>query len=132
MKIEANASTNAGTIDVDLSWDGGSTYTSTKATATLTTGDVVYTLGGTADTWGRSWSGTEFSNANFRMRITGQPSSNTVQIDAIQVKVHHVAGGGGGGGGGEASVIVGFEEVKSSIMSIVENIIMGFKDIFGI
>ena len=38
------------------------------------------------------------------MRITGQPSSNTVQIDAIQVKVHHVAGGGGGGGGGEASL----------------------------
>jgi hypothetical protein len=102
VKLEASGSTAAGTFNVELSWNGGSSVTSSgKATAVLTTGDVVYTLGGSSDTWGRSWTPTELSNGNFRIRITGNPASNTVRLDAIQVRVYHQASGGGGGGGGE-------------------------------
>ena len=101
VKLEASGSTAAGTIDVALSWDTGTSITSVKSTATLDSSDLIFTLGNASDLWGRTWSPSEFSDANFRLRVIAQPSSNTVQVDAIQVKVYHVAGGGGSGGGGE-------------------------------
>ena len=100
VKLELSGSTAAGSVDVQLSWDGGISWTSTKNTGTLTTTDTVRTLGSPSDVWGRSWSANDFSNANFAVRIVGTPSSNTIQLDAIQVRVYHIAGGGGGGGGG--------------------------------
>ena len=102
VKLEISGTTAAGDIDVQLSWDGGSSFTTAKTTPTLTTTDSVVVLGGPGDTWGRTWSASEFSNANFELRVTGNPSSNTVQLDAIQIKVHHQASGGGSGGGGGA------------------------------
>ncbi|MCD5380958.1 MAG: hypothetical protein LR008_00060, partial [Candidatus Pacebacteria bacterium] len=100
VKLEVSGTTAAGDIGVQLSWDGGTSWTTTKTTPTLTTTDTVVSLGGPADLWGRTWTESEFSNANFSLRVTGNPSSNTVQIDALQVKVFHQTGGGGAGGGG--------------------------------
>ncbi|MFN3692528.1 MAG: LamG-like jellyroll fold domain-containing protein [Candidatus Paceibacteria bacterium] len=100
VKLELSGTTGAGTVDVQLSWDGGNSWTSTKSTPTLTTTDAVYTLGSPSDLWGRSWSTSDFSNANFRIRVIGNVSSNTIRLDALQVRVYHTAGGGGGGGGG--------------------------------
>jgi hypothetical protein len=100
VKLDASGSTPAGTIEVSLSWDGGATFTSTIATPTLSGSDVVYTLGGPSNQWGRTWTPSEFTDGNFRLVVTSQPNSNTVQLDAIAVNVYHVAGGGGGGGGG--------------------------------
>ena len=100
VKLEISGTTAAGSIDVQLSWDGGTSWTGSKSTPTLTTTDTVVTLGGAADTWGRTWSDSDFSNANFAVRLTGVPSGNTVQVDAIQVRVYHQASGGSSGGGG--------------------------------
>jgi len=100
VKIDASGTTAAGTIDVAISWDGGGSFTSAKATPTLSGTDVVYTVGGPADTWGRSWSASEFSTTNFRLRVTAQTSANTLRLDALQIQVYHQAGGGGSGGGG--------------------------------
>jgi hypothetical protein len=100
-KLEVSGTTAAGTIDVQLSWDGGTSWTSVKSTPILTTTDTVQTLGSASDLWGRTWTTNEFSNGNFRIRLTGAPSSNTLQVDAIQVRVYHQSTGGGGGGGGE-------------------------------
>ncbi|REK52733.1 MAG: hypothetical protein DWQ49_12510, partial [Bacteroidetes bacterium] len=100
VRLEVSGTTAAGDIAVDLSWDGGTSWTSTKTTPTLTTSDVVVTLGGATDTWGRAWVVSEFSDANFRVRLTGNPSSNTVRLDAIQVRIYNRDTGGGGGGGG--------------------------------
>ncbi|NCN12136.1 hypothetical protein GW937_02325, partial [Candidatus Kaiserbacteria bacterium] len=99
VKLEISGSTAAGNIGVQLSWDGGVSWTDTKTTATLTTSDKVVSLGDASDTWGHTWSTTDFSNANFVVRLTGGPSSNTIMVDAIQVRVYHQAGGGGSGGG---------------------------------
>ncbi len=103
IKLEGSASGGAGgTLGVELSWDGGTTMTSAgTATGALTTSDVVYTLGSASALWGRTWAPSEFSNANFRVRIAATPSGNTLRIDAIQVIVYHQAQGGGGGGGGD-------------------------------
>jgi hypothetical protein len=74
---------------VQLSWDGGTTWTSAKTTANLTTSEQTYTLGSTSDTWGRTWSSTEFSNANFRLRITNVASdtSTDYRLDWVPVRV---------------------------------------------
>lgn len=72
-----------------------------RTTPTLTTSDAVHLLGGASDIWGRSWVPSEFNSGSFRVRVTGNPSSNTVRLDALQVRVYHQATGGGGGGGGE-------------------------------
>jgi hypothetical protein len=100
VKLEASATTNAGDISVRLSWDGGNTWTSMKTTATASTTDAVYTLGGPSDTWGHSWTPTETNDTNFILDVTANTSSNTIRIDAIQVRIFHQATGGGGGGGG--------------------------------
>lgn len=102
IKLEASASAAGGTIGAELSWNGGSaTTTSGTLTSALTDTDVVYTLGGATSVFGRTWSPSEFSNANFRLRLIAYPAGNTPRIDAIQVRVYHQAGGGGGGGGGD-------------------------------
>ncbi|MCA9359124.1 hypothetical protein KC926_02875, partial [Candidatus Kaiserbacteria bacterium] len=105
VKLEVSGTTAAGDIDVDLSWDGGTTWTTIKTTPTLTTTDTVVSLGGPSDTWGRAWTASEFSNTNFVVRLDANPSSNNVQVDAIQVRVYHQAGGGGAGGGGGGGAI---------------------------
>jgi hypothetical protein len=102
VKLEAKGSTAAGTIRAELSWNNGvSTTTVATTTGTLTTYDKVWKIGGPSYTWGRSWAYSEFTNANFRLRLVGNPSSNTISLDALQVRVYyHIGGGGGGGGGG--------------------------------
>jgi hypothetical protein len=54
---------------VQISWDGGTTWTTPKQTAILGNTEITYLLGGTTDTWGRAWTAGDFSNANFRVRI---------------------------------------------------------------
>ena len=99
VKLEISGSTAAGTVDVELSWNGGTNWTSVKTTPTLTTADSVRTLGSPSDLWGRTWTSAEFANGNLSVRLTGAPSANTIQLDAIQVRVYHTTGGGGAGGG---------------------------------
>ncbi len=100
VKLDASGTTAAGTIDVSLSWDGGNSYTTAKATPTLSGGDIIYLVGGASDLWGRSWTGAQFSAETFRLRVSAQPSSNTIRLDALEVRVYHQAGGGSSGGGG--------------------------------
>jgi hypothetical protein len=100
VKLEISGTTAAGDIGVELSWNGGSNYTTSgKTTGTLTTTDSVVVLGSSSDLWGRSWSPAELSDENFRVHLTGNPSSNEIRVDGIQVKVYHQATGGNQGGG---------------------------------
>ncbi len=101
VKLELSGTTAAGTVGAELSWNGGNNWTSLKASPTLTTSDAVISLGSPADTWGRSWTIGEFSNANFVVRLTGAPSANTVKVDEMQVRVYYQTSGGGGGGGAD-------------------------------
>ena len=89
-EFRASATGGAARINVELSWDGGASYTSQGATLTETgVTDVTHTQGGAADTWGRAWSEGDFSDANFRVRITQIPgaSNRTPQLDHLQVRV---------------------------------------------
>ena len=79
---------------VALSWDGGVSWTAAQATPTLTTTMTSRTLGGATNTWGRSWTAAELSNANFRVRVTNVASSTArdFSLDWIAVRVSHQGG----------------------------------------
>jgi len=56
-------------MSVDLSWDGGTSWTDTMTDTTQTKKEHTFILGGPSDTWGRTWSASDFSNDNFRVRV---------------------------------------------------------------
>ncbi len=91
VRLDARADSTAGSprMCVQLSWDGGVTWTATKTTAILTTAEATYLLGGAADTWGRTWASGEFSNANFRVRVINVASSTArdFSLDWVAVRV---------------------------------------------
>ena len=74
---------------VQLSGNGGSRWTDAQSTSTLSTSRSTYILGGTTDTWGRTWSSSELSNSNFRVRIINVASSTslTFSLDWAAVRV---------------------------------------------
>jgi hypothetical protein len=66
-------------LEVQLSWDGGTSWTDAKTTKNGNTSETTDVLGGPTDTWGRSWTVAELSDANFRLRVTC--SSNRPERD---------------------------------------------------
>ena len=85
---------NAPRICIQLSWDGGTTWTTAKQTSTLTTSELTYILGSASNTWGRTWTPTNLSNANFRVRVIDVASgsggtSRDFSLDWIAVRVSY-------------------------------------------
>ncbi|MFH1585332.1 MAG: LamG-like jellyroll fold domain-containing protein [archaeon] len=78
-------------IGVDLSWDGGITYTSRKLATFYCMSYNSVILGGLTDLWGRTWNSTEFSNDNFRLRINFTGGDGSLSglggIDSVEVLV---------------------------------------------
>ena len=71
----ADSTSGAPKFCVQISWNGGASWTAAKSTSTLTTSEATYLLGGAADLWGRAWSSSDFTN--FRVRITNVASSTS-------------------------------------------------------
>ena len=74
---------------VQISWDGGTTWTAVKSTPTLTTSEATYLLGSTSDTWGRTWASGDFTDMNFRIRVTDVAGNNSrdFSLDWLAVRV---------------------------------------------
>ncbi len=71
-------------ILVYLSWDGGNSWTTPKTSSSP--GDD--TLGGTSNMWGHTWSPSDLSNGNFRVRLElDTTTSRTFYIDWVPVRV---------------------------------------------
>ncbi|MCK4284663.1 MAG: DUF2341 domain-containing protein [Candidatus Lokiarchaeota archaeon] len=79
------------TARVRISYNGGTGfYTSYKDTSFSSTSDSYRTVGSSTDTWGRTWSPSEFNNSNFLILIQKSGSSiATLRVDHIRVKVHY-------------------------------------------
>jgi hypothetical protein len=91
VRLDARTDATSGSpkICVQLSWDGGTTWTTAKSTTNLSTTEATYTLGSTTDAWGRTWTSSNFSNANFRIRVI-DVASNTSRdffLDYVAVNV---------------------------------------------
>jgi hypothetical protein len=94
VKLDAFADSNSSAprMCVQLSWNGGTTWTNAKQTPTLTTSEATYILGSPTDTWGRTWTLANLSNANFRVRVIDVASSSGAtsrdfSLDWISVRV---------------------------------------------
>ncbi len=93
VRIDAKADNKTGNpmLYVQLSWDGGTTWTTAKATAILGTTEGTYILGGNNDTWSRTWSATDFTNANFRIRVIPVASniSRDFSLDWVALRISY-------------------------------------------
>lgn len=94
VRLDARADSTSGTprICVQLSWNGGTTWTTAKTSPNLTTTLATFTLGNATDTWGRTWNVNDFGNANFRVRLINIASntSRDFTLDWVAVRVHYV------------------------------------------
>lgn len=88
----ADAVAGAPFMCVELSWNGGTSWTAAKSTGPLGTVEATHMRGAAGDNWGRTWTNTEFSNANFRVRITDVASNaaRDFRLDWVRVKVSYV------------------------------------------
>jgi hypothetical protein len=87
-------------LGVDLSWNGGTTWT-TEKTVAITGSEATYMFGSPTDDWSaiHTWATNELSNANFRVRVHNidpDPGSNvicpdtaTANLDWLQAKIDY-------------------------------------------
>ncbi|HET9346540.1 MAG TPA: hypothetical protein VFO05_12650 [Candidatus Limnocylindrales bacterium] len=87
--VGLNNNSGTSTLCVQLSWDGGSTWTAFKTVGVTAVGETTYTLGGAADDWGRTWTGGQLSNADFRVRLVdvSDRTNKDFRLDYLAVDV---------------------------------------------
>jgi len=84
-------------MSVELSWNGGTNWTSAKTDTVESAVEHTGIVGGAADTWGRVWTTAELGNGNFRVRLTctctggGQCDSRDFYLDWVAVNVYYTA-----------------------------------------
>lgn len=91
LKSRADSSLGSPKICVQVSWNGGQSWSAPKSTTTLGTTLTTYALGSVTDTWGRIWSPGDFTNTNFRVRVIDVSSSTArdFSLDSIAVNVSY-------------------------------------------
>ncbi len=93
VRLDAKADNTTGTpkMCVELSWDGGTTWTAAKTTPKLAKAEKTYLLGGSADTWGRAWTPAQLGDSNFRVRITdiAGTTARDFYLDWVAIKVYY-------------------------------------------
>lgn len=87
--LDSASGTNS--ISVQLSWDGGTSWTAAKTDDVESLSEHTVTLGASVDRWGRTWSLADFSDANFRVRLTSNGTSGPRDffLDWVPIKVHY-------------------------------------------
>ena len=91
IEVKVEGFTTGLQANVALSSNGGSSYGSALTTALPGT-DTVTTLGGPANTWGRTWTAGDFTNNNFLVKLTTTGTNGaTISVDQVQVKVYYTA-----------------------------------------
>jgi len=96
IRVQATVGTNnnGGTTNLcaQLSWDGGTSWTTISSQDVPSMADTVYTFGSMSDLWGRSWTLSELSAADFRVRLidaSSQPNKQ-FQLDSVSVSVTYI------------------------------------------
>jgi len=76
---------------VELSSDGGVTWSEARVDALETTSFHTTILGGASDTWGRTWTAADVSDPGFRVRVSalGTINGRDYFLDWIPVRIHY-------------------------------------------
>ena len=87
--LKLDAITGSHNLCAQLSWDGGTTWTTIKSVAVTAAAETTYTFGTTADTWGRTWTPTQLNTTNFRLRIidASTVSGRDFSLDYVAISV---------------------------------------------
>ena len=91
VRADLGTSNNGGTTNLcaQLSWDGGTSWTTIKSVPVTTTAETTYTFGGTTDTWGRTWSPADLAPTTLVVRVidaSSQPNKR-YELDYLAVSV---------------------------------------------
>ena len=78
-------------LDVELSWDGGASWTSRYTAGPLEGYEQSWILGGSNDGWGRSWTASDLQPDRFRVRLTAR-EGREVRLDWVAVRVYFSTG----------------------------------------
>ena len=86
-------------LGLELSWDGGTSWTTQKKSSNLSAAPATYVFGKSSDTWPssitHSWAVSDFSPANFRARVqaidpgSGCTSTDTDHLDWLRMNVFY-------------------------------------------
>jgi hypothetical protein len=91
IRLDAKVDSTSGSpkLCLQLSWNGGATWTAPKSTPMLKTSAGTYVLGNAADLWGRTWAVGDISNTSLRVRVTSVASSTSrdFSLDWVAVRV---------------------------------------------
>jgi hypothetical protein len=68
-RMRTNSTTGTFGACIQLSWDGGASWTAHRPITFSTSAVTTYTFGGATDMWGRTWTAGNLSTSNFRVRI---------------------------------------------------------------
>jgi hypothetical protein len=93
VKLNSRVDSTSGTprFCVQLSWNGGASWTTAITSGTLSTAETIYIVGGVSNTWGRTWTNTDFNDANFRVRLVmvASNTSRDFSLDWVGVQVRY-------------------------------------------
>lgn len=113
----------ATTVSVDLSGDGGTTWTAMKSDSSGPTSQTTVLYGSASDSWRRGWTVSMLSNANFRVRVTMNLSNGgqEVYLDWIPIRVYYgpialVQTASGGGTTGTFSATFGSTPTPGNLL----------------
>jgi hypothetical protein len=88
VNVEAKAAIIGQTIRVKLSYDNGTSWTSTESKP-FALSDATQVYGGSTDTWGRTWTDTELNNTNFQVHLEPPSIGSSLSVDNITVQVYY-------------------------------------------
>ena len=93
VRADLGMNNNGGTsvLCVELSWDGGTSWTMARSVTLSGSAVATYTLGAANDSWGHTWSAAQLSTANFRVRLTDATSqvNKDYRLDYVAVTVQY-------------------------------------------
>ena len=86
--LDDTAGTNS--LSIELSWDGGTSWTAPKSDSGESLAERTIILGSPTDTWGRTWTRSEFASGLFLVRVTANSDTlpHVFNLDWIPVKIY--------------------------------------------
>ena len=88
IEVALEGNRNGGRVfAVSLSWNNGANVTTAINSPNFAATDTTVIVGGSTNTWGRTWAPGDFTNANFRVRVAASGGGNDINLDQLQVRV---------------------------------------------
>ena len=91
VQVEGNSNSGLSSVSygIQLSWNNGASWVTEKTASFLSIFDSTDSFGSSTDTWGRTWTDTDFSDSNFQFRIYKTGGFADLYVDYIQIRVYY-------------------------------------------